>query len=95
MIFMMAVEQEYDIEHGNQNISGYNDACALFINSCSSCSSRNDFGGGCEMSLHADKVVAAAETYMGLIWRWVIPGGGGSKEMALRASDLFHKMTWN
>jgi 3-hydroxyacyl-CoA dehydrogenase len=47
------------------------------------------------MSLHADKVVAAAETYMGLIWRWVIPGGGGSKEMALRASDLFHKMTWN
>jgi 3-hydroxyacyl-CoA dehydrogenase len=36
--------------------------CALFINSCSSCSSRNDFGGGCEMSLHADKVVAA-ETY--------------------------------
>jgi hypothetical protein len=25
------------------------------------------------------------------IWRWVIPGGGGSKEMALRASDLFHK----
>jgi hypothetical protein len=31
MIFMMAVEQEYDeIEHGNQNISGYDDACALF-----------------------------------------------------------------
>jgi 3-hydroxyacyl-CoA dehydrogenase len=29
MIFMMAVEQEYD-EHGNQNISGYDDACALF-----------------------------------------------------------------
>jgi 3-hydroxyacyl-CoA dehydrogenase len=48
------------------------------------------------MSLHADKVVAAAETYMGLVnlvlsytrWWW-------SKEMALRASDLFHKMTWN
>jgi 3-hydroxyacyl-CoA dehydrogenase len=29
MIFMMAVEQEYDIEHGNQNISGYNDACVI------------------------------------------------------------------
>jgi 3-hydroxyacyl-CoA dehydrogenase len=55
------------------------------------------FGGGCEMSLHADKVVAAAETYMGLVefGVGVIPGGGGSKEMALRASDLFHKMTWN
>jgi 3-hydroxyacyl-CoA dehydrogenase len=43
--------------------------------------------------LHADKVVAAAETYMGLVefGVGVIPGGGGSKEMALRASDLFHK----
>jgi hypothetical protein len=41
MIFMMAVE-ERRIEHGNQNISGYDDACALFINSCSS-PSRNDF----------------------------------------------------
>jgi 3-hydroxyacyl-CoA dehydrogenase len=51
------------------------------------------FGGGCEMSLHADKVVAAAETYMGLVefGVGVIPGGGGSKEMALRAADLFHK----
>jgi 3-hydroxyacyl-CoA dehydrogenase len=37
------------------------------------------FGGGCEMSLHADKVVAAAETYMGLVefGVGVIPGGGG------------------
>mgnify|MGYP003624767332 CR=1 FL=1 len=45
------------------------------------------------MSLHADKVVAAAETYMGLVefGVGVIPGGGGSKELALRASDLFHK----
>jgi 3-hydroxyacyl-CoA dehydrogenase len=56
---------------------------------------RNDFGGGCEMSLHADKVVAAAETYMGLVefGVGVIPGGGGSKELALRASDLFQKKT--
>ena len=50
-------------------------------------------GGGCEMSMHADKVVAAAETYIGLVefGVGVIPGGGGSKEMALRASDLFRK----
>jgi 3-hydroxyacyl-CoA dehydrogenase len=50
-------------------------------------------GGGCEISLHADKVVAAAETYMGLVefGVGVIPGGGGSKEMALRASDSFNK----
>jgi 3-hydroxyacyl-CoA dehydrogenase len=43
---------------------------------------------------HADKVVAAGNVY-GLVefGVGVIPGGGGSKELALRASDLFHKMT--
>ncbi|NAW51108.1 3-hydroxyacyl-CoA dehydrogenase [Elizabethkingia argentiflava] len=43
-------------------------------------------GGGCEMSLHADRVVAAAETYIGLVefGVGVIPGGGGSKELSLR-----------
>jgi 3-hydroxyacyl-CoA dehydrogenase len=48
-------------------------------------------GGGCEMTLHADKVVAAAETYTGLVEFGVglIPGGGGTKEMTLRASDSF------
>jgi 3-hydroxyacyl-CoA dehydrogenase len=50
-------------------------------------------GGGCEMTLHADKVIAAAESYIGLVefGVGVIPGGGGSKEMAMRASDLFRK----
>lgn len=45
-------------------------------------------GGGCEISLHADKIVAAAETYMGLVevGVGVIPGGGGTKEMARRAA---------
>lgn len=45
-------------------------------------------GGGCEISLHADKIVAAAETYMGLVevGVGVIPGGGGTKEMTRRAS---------
>ena len=46
-------------------------------------------GGGCELNLHADKVVAHAETYMGLVEVGVglIPAGGGTKEMALRLSD--------
>ena len=46
-------------------------------------------GGGCEMSMHADKVVAHAETYMGLVEFGVglIPGGGGTKEFALRLAD--------
>jgi 3-hydroxyacyl-CoA dehydrogenase len=46
-------------------------------------------GGGCEMTLHADRAVAAAETYIGLVEVGVglLPGGGGTKEMAVRASD--------
>jgi 3-hydroxyacyl-CoA dehydrogenase len=50
-------------------------------------------GGGCEMSMHADSVVAAAETYIGLVEVGVglIPGGGGTKEMALRFSDEYVK----
>jgi len=46
-------------------------------------------GGGCEICLHADAVVAAAETYIGLVevGVGVIPGGGGTKEFAVRASD--------
>jgi 3-hydroxyacyl-CoA dehydrogenase len=51
------------------------------------------FGGGCEFSMHADSVVAAAESYVGLVEVGVglIPGGGGTKEFALRASDTFHE----
>ncbi len=47
-------------------------------------------GGGCEIPLHADKVRAASETYMGLVEVGVglLPGGGGTKEMTLRAMDL-------
>jgi len=49
-------------------------------------------GGACELSLHADKVVPAAESYIGLVELGVglIPGGGGSKEFSLRASDELH-----
>ena len=46
-------------------------------------------GGGCELSLHAAHVQAAAETYMGLVEVGVglIPGGGGTKEMLIRAAN--------
>jgi 3-hydroxyacyl-CoA dehydrogenase len=46
-------------------------------------------GGGCEICLHSDKLVAHAETYMGLVEVGVglIPAGGGTKEMALRMGD--------
>jgi 3-hydroxyacyl-CoA dehydrogenase len=50
-------------------------------------------GGGCEIPLHADKIRAAGETYIGLVEVGVglLPGGGGTKEMALRAMDLARK----
>jgi 3-hydroxyacyl-CoA dehydrogenase len=50
-------------------------------------------GGACELSLHSDKVCAAAETYIGLVELGVglIPGGGGTKEFTLRAADEMHE----
>src|SRR3982075_2331413 len=61
------------------------------------------FGGGCEISLHTARIQAAAEAYIGLVEAGVglIPGGGGSKEMLIRANeraasggdlDLFHAL---
>lgn len=60
-------------------------------------------GGGCEISLHSSKIQAAAEAYIGLVETGVglIPGGGGTKEMLIRANehaaggedlDLFHTL---
>src|SRR5271169_6872662 len=47
-------------------------------------------GGGCEVALHGARIQAAAESYMGLVEAGVglIPGGGGSKEMLIRANEL-------
>jgi 3-hydroxyacyl-CoA dehydrogenase len=94
MIFMMAVEQEYD--ELNMAIKYFQDTMMrMRYSSIPVIAAPHGMalGGGCELSLHADKVVAAAETYMGLVefGVGVIPGGGGSKEMALRASDTFRK----
>ena len=49
------------------------------------------FGGGCETLMHCDGAVCSAESYIGLVEVGVglIPGGGGTKEFALRASDQF------
>ncbi|WP_038265514.1 3-hydroxyacyl-CoA dehydrogenase/enoyl-CoA hydratase family protein [Zhouia amylolytica] len=94
MIFMMAVEQEYD--ELNMAIKMFQDTMMrMRYSSIPTISAPHGMtlGGGCELSLHADKIVAAAETYIGLVefGVGVIPGGGGSKEMTLRASDLFRK----
>jgi len=94
MIFMMAVEQEYD--ELNMAIKYFQDTMMrMRYSSIPTVAAPHGMtlGGGCELSMHADKVVAAAETYIGLVefGVGVIPGGGGSKEMTLRASDTFRK----
>ncbi len=94
MIFMMAVEQEYD--ELNAAVKYFQDTCMrLRYSSIPAVVAPHamTLGGGCEMTLHADRVVAAAESYIGLVefGVGVIPGGGGSKEMALRASETYHK----
>jgi len=92
MIFMMAVEQDYD---------ELNMAVKMFQNTSMRIRYSSipvvvapfnlTLGGGCEFSMHADWVQLHAETYMGLVefGVGVIPGGGGSKEFALRASDEY------
>lgn len=91
---MMAVEQEYD--ELNMAIKYFQDTMMrMRYSSIPTIAAPHGMtlGGGCELSMHADKVVAAAETYIGLVefGVGVIPGGGGSKEMALRAQDNFSK----
>jgi len=94
MIFMFAIEQEYD---------ELDMAIRLFQNTMMrvrysavpvvTAPLGLTLGGGCEMNLHADKIYAAAETYIGLVELGVglIPGGGGTKEFALRAADEMHE----
>jgi 3-hydroxyacyl-CoA dehydrogenase len=93
MIFMLAAEQEYD---------ELDMAIRMFQNTMMRVRYSSipvvvaphglTLGGACEMSLHSDKVHAAAESYIGLVELGVglIPGGGGTKEFALRAADEMH-----
>lgn len=90
LIFMMAAEQEYDeldfaIRQFQQTMMRVRYSAIPVV----SAPHNMALGGACELSLHADKVVANAELYMGLVefGVGVIPGGGGSKEFALRLAD--------
>ena len=95
MIFMFAIEQEFDeLDMAVRIVSKYDDACPIFSSTGRCCSTWFvRLGGACELSLHADKVVPAAESYIGLVELGVglIPGGGGTKEFALRAADEMHE----
>lgn len=93
MIFMMAIEQDYDeidmairqFQNTMMRVRYSGIPVVLAPHGLA-------LGGGCEMSLHADRVIPAAETYTGLVevGIGVIPGGGGTKEFVLRASDEIH-----
>lgn len=94
MVFMLATEQEYD--ELNAAVKTFQDmAMRLRYSPIPTVAAPHGmtFGGGCELCLHADAVVASAETYIGLVEFGVglIPGGGGTKEMTLRAADTFRK----
>lgn len=90
MIFMMAAEQ--DLDELNFSVKAFQDTMmrVRYSNVPVIVAPHNmALGGGCELSMHADKVVAHSELYMGLVEFGVglIPGGGGSKEFAKRLSD--------
>ena len=90
MIFMMAIEQDFD--ELNFAVKSFQDTMmrVRYSNVPVIAAPHNmALGGGCELSMHSDKVIAHAELYMGLVEFGVglIPGGGGSKEFAKRLSD--------
>ncbi len=94
MIFMMAIDQEYDeldmaIRQFQQTMMRARYSTIPVVVAPHGLT----LGGGCELNLHADKICAAAETYIGLVELGVglIPGGGGSKEFTLRAADEMHE----
>lgn len=90
LIFMMAIEQDYD--ELNMAVKMFqNTAMRIRYSSIPVVVAPFNLclGGGCEFSMHADFVQMHAETYMGLVefGVGVIPGGGGTKEFALKVSD--------
>jgi 3-hydroxyacyl-CoA dehydrogenase len=94
MIFMFAVEQDYDeldmaIRMFQQTMMRARYSAIPVVVATHGLT----LGGACELSLHADKVCPGAETYIGLVELGVglIPGGGGTKEFALRAADEMHE----
>jgi 3-hydroxyacyl-CoA dehydrogenase len=94
MVFMMAVEQEYDelamaVKYFQDTVMRlrYSSVPTLIT------PRGMTFGGALEMSMHVDKVIAAAETYTGLVEFGVgiIPAGAGTKEMTRRVAELWAK----
>ena len=93
MMLMLAIEQEYDelniaINYFQKTVMRLRYSGIPVVLAPHGLT----LGGGCEMSLHADSTIAAAETYIGLVefGAGLIPGGGGTKEFVVRTSDSFY-----
>lgn len=89
LVFMYAMEQEFDeidfmVRHFQNTVMRVRYSGIPVVMAPHGLS----LGGACELTLHADGVQACAETYIGLVEAGVglIPGGGGTKEMARRVS---------
>ena len=94
MIFLLSVEQEYD--ELNHVMKIFQDTMMrLRYSAIPVVAAPHGYtlGGGCELCLQCDAVVPYSETYIGLVEAGIglLPGGGGMKEMILRASDKFKK----
>jgi 3-hydroxyacyl-CoA dehydrogenase len=94
LIFMLAIEQDYDEldmavrQFQHTMMRARYSAVPVVV-----APHGLTLGGACELSLHADRVIPAAESYIGLVELGVglIPGGGGTKEFTLRAADEMHE----
>jgi 3-hydroxyacyl-CoA dehydrogenase len=104
LLLMAAQEEEWDDIHmGVRQFQNVNMAVKYAPRPVVAAPQGMALGGGCEISLHAARIHAAAEAYIGLVETGVglIPGGGGTKEMLIRANeraaggedlDLFHAL---
>lgn len=94
MVLMMAIEQEWDeIDMAIRMFQQMNMRVRYSAIPVVVAPFGLSLGGGCEMSLHADRVQAHSELYTGLVEFGVglIPGGGGTKELTLRLSDSYRE----
>lgn len=90
MLFMYAIEQEFDeVEMMIRQFQNTMMRARYSAIPVVAAPHGLALGGGCELSMHADMIQAAAETYMGLVEVGVglIPAGGGTKELAMRVAD--------
>src|SRR5690554_7681554 len=97
MIFMMAAEQDFD--ELNFAVKAFQDTMmrVRYASTPVIVAPHNlALGGGCELSMHADKVVAHAETYIGLVEFGVglIPGGGGSDRKSTRLNSSHVRISY-